>query len=105
MGTVRDVETRDDVKDWAVRARAIASHPSARPVLRQPDEVEYLSLEQYENLVRLAHWHMRRAGMTPVRPGMVTPLAREGDSKTVFVAGALLTLLTLAVLTLIRIVA
>lgn len=98
MGKVRDYETSEDTKDWRAQVLAVGS-------IRQPDEVEYLSLEQYDNLVRLAHWHMRRAGMTPVRPGMVTPLAREGDAKTVFVAGGALTLLTLAVLTLIKIVA
>lgn len=98
MGTVRGYETRDDTKDWTVRALAVGP-------IRQPGEAEYLSLEQYDNLVRLAHWHMRRAGMTPVRPGMVTPLAREGDAKTVFVAGSVLAVVTVVVLTLIRMVA
>lgn len=96
MGKVRDYETREDTMDWLARAAALAS-------IGRSDEVEYLSLEEYDNLVRVAHWHMRRAGMTPLRPGMVTPISSDGDVKTMFLVGGVFAAVTVVVMTLIRV--
>ena len=85
MGTVRN---------WNPREDAIRSTP-------YPDEIEWLSLEQYNNKVHLAHWYMRRAGMSPFEKGMVTPQSTGMEMGRIFFVSAGLVLVTLFVLSII----
>jgi hypothetical protein len=63
--------------------------------------VDYLSMSEYRQRVRLAEWYMRRAGMSPVEPGMATPVSGDLRTGRVFLVAIGLVVVTAAVLSVI----